>query len=303
MTTPPTRTWVYTLNNFTEADVDFLKLLVCKAHRCGKEVGAEGTPHLQGALTFERKYRLSALKKLHSRIHWEPAKCADAENYCAKGEVIIDFDHRKQGKRNDLLKAAEIVKAAGPFAVARELPEIYIKFHRGLEKYAYAMDRDPEDRVFYTNTTVVWGKPGTGKSRWCREQAAHEGLRLYNVPEPSGGVLWFDGYDGEEALLFDDFYGWIKRHQLLQLLDIYPLQVQVKGGFVHRKWRRVFITSNRPPGEWYNLVDDGALARRLTEVLPMGPCPPLVPKVEVGNTMLPPPSGLMSYLKEHPEGT
>ena len=70
-------------------------------------------------------------------------------------------------------------------------------------------------------------------------------------PIVSGDKVWFDGYDGQETLLLDELRGNIKMSMLLQLLDPYPLKVEVKGGMVPAKWKRVFITTNTPPEKWY----------------------------------------------------
>lgn len=65
------------------------------------------------------------------------------------------------------------------------------------------------------------------------------------------GNLWFNGYHGQDAIILDDFYGWIEPATLYRLLDIYPLQVPIKMGFAWAKWNYVFITSNVRPEEFY----------------------------------------------------
>ena len=93
MTGKPSKTWVLTLNNYTDEDEasirrwdsdEYVTRLVIS-----KEVGENGTPHYQGAVTFKVAKRLSALKKLHSRIHWEEAKASDAGLYCVKDGSIV----------------------------------------------------------------------------------------------------------------------------------------------------------------------------------------------------------------------
>lgn len=101
----PYRSWCYTINNPTEGDVEFVKNLICKRHVCTKEVGENGTPHLQGSITFPCAYRLSALKKLHSRAHWEKTIASEASfQYCLKekSEIVVQVDNRRQGARNDI---------------------------------------------------------------------------------------------------------------------------------------------------------------------------------------------------------
>lgn len=120
------------------------------------------------------------------------------------------------------------------------------------------------------------GKPGTGKSTAVYNLHGDDKVFTLSRPTSSSSQLWFDGYDPEkhEAVLFDDFYGWIKISNLLQWCD--PAQtrqrVPIKGGFV--AWRPAFIyfTSNVEWRQWYKKhfeeVPDHiqAVHRRLTEV-------------------------------------
>lgn len=266
MTGKPSKSWAYTLNNYTDADCTFFSRLECKRHRCGKEVGESGTPHLQGIITFAKATRLSALKKLHSRAHWEAAISVEASlNYCAKGDVFIDVDNREQGKRTDLEEAVETLKRTRDVLdVAESHPTAFVKFHKGFDRLQQALvHRECEKKDFPTDVVVYWGKPGTGKSRGARELDPD----LYCVPCPTAdGKIWWDGYRGQATILFDDFYGGCKYSEMLRYLDRYPMQVPVKGGFVWRQWTRVIITSNKPPQGWYNRDEIDALWRRIGRI-------------------------------------
>lgn len=252
------RTWGYTINNYTDDEITKLKALTVKMHRCAKEVGENGTPHLQGAITFERTYRMAALKKLFPRAHWKPGITCDPENYCIKGEIIIDTVNREQGKRTDLAEAIEVGKAEGYREMAIAHPETFVKYHRGLKELLFTIEEPKE--WYDTKVYIFWGPTGSGKSRKARQMDP----KLYNVPEPNNGSLWFDGYRGQKTILLDDFYGWIKYHTLLQITDGYPYQAPTKGSFVHRQWDTVIITSNKPPEKWYNRDEINALTRRIT---------------------------------------
>ena len=258
------KTWIYTCNNYTDEEITRLKALVVSRHRCCKEVGDEGTPHLQGAVTFKRVYRHSQLSKLIPRVIWIPAiNVVDPENYCIKGEIIIDINNAKQGKRNDLKDAIATATESGIVAMARNHPETFVRYHRGIQELLYTIYEAPP--WVTVEVIVLWGPPGSGKSRLAREIDP----KLFNVPEPVNGSIWFNGYRGQKTILLDDFYGgWgIKYHTMLQLLDGYEMQMPVKGTFTHKQWNKVIITSNKPPEEWYTNVDDtSALLRRLTKV-------------------------------------
>lgn len=88
----PSKNWCFTLNNYTEKDISSIDLIIDKYNKIiiGKEIGACGTPHLQGYIEFKSKLRPSSLK-LTNRIHWEKAKgtLLDNFNYCSKENNII----------------------------------------------------------------------------------------------------------------------------------------------------------------------------------------------------------------------
>lgn len=65
------------------------------------------------------------------------------------------------------------------------------------------------------------------------------------------GGTWFDGYDGHDCVLFDDFTGDIKFCYFLQVIDRYLPRVPVKGGFTPWTPKRIYITSNIAPNLWY----------------------------------------------------
>lgn len=261
------RSWIYTLNNYTDEDIQQLKAFTVRRHRSCKEVGESATAHLQGAITFTRNYRLSQLKKLNPKIHWEISRCKDAENYCTKGEIIIDVQP-EQGKRNDLQIAISAIESRQSIVdIARSAPPVYIKYHKGLLAYRNAIQpRITQFTKPYVH--VIFGEPGSGKTKMVFES----GKEIYNVMEPINGSLWFDGYEGHEAILLDDFYGWIKYHTLLQLLDGYPMQLPIKGSTVWKNWTTVFITSNKHPSQWYTRDEIDALTRRISQITELHKC-------------------------------
>lgn len=88
----PAIRWCFTLNNYTNEDISSIN--VCFSNKCkfaivGKEIGAQGTPHLQGYCEFKTKCRPKNL--LSNRIHWEKAKGNREANieYCSKDNDII----------------------------------------------------------------------------------------------------------------------------------------------------------------------------------------------------------------------
>ncbi|QGM50355.1 replication-associated protein [Penguin circovirus] len=259
------RRWCLTLNNPTDEEVQAAKRLEPNTYHyaiIGREVGESGTPHLQGFLHFKQKQRLTALKKLFSRAHWEKARGSDSENqaYCSKdGDVILTIGQPVRGNVTELSEAVAAVKAGrGMRDVALEFPEVYVKHGRGLRDLALLIGRAPRD--FKTDVIVLTGPPGCGKSRWAAEQ---EGTKYYKMKGD-----WWDGYSHEDIVIIDDFYGWLPYCELLRLCDRYPHKVPVKGSFVEFVSKKIIITSNKTPDQWYrDEYDKSALYRRITRLL------------------------------------
>lgn len=118
-------------------------------------------------------------------------------------------------------------------------------------------------RNFKTKVFVLWGPTGTGKTRFAHDQ-------IMNTSSWSpGDYAWFDGYIGQDIVIFDDYRGEYPLQMLLKLLDRYPMRVPVKGGFTTWRPRKVYITSNLSPRAWYpteDLVSIDALFRRLESI-------------------------------------
>ncbi|UYD39101.1 MAG: replication associated protein [Wigfec virus K19_562] len=262
-TNKPSRSWIYTLNNYTAADVQRFKDFEFIYQVIGFETGESGTPHLQGFITWKRSYRLTQLKRLVPRAHWEPAIAADAANYCMK-ETYEILDNRTRGKRTDLIEAVSCLKSDGLKKMKENFPEVFVKYHAGFEKLAVPDTK----RDWVPEVTWIWGPTGVGKTRSVVLQEPNLWI--------SGKTLqWWQGYNGQEATLFDDYRrDFCEFHTLLRYLDAYPIQVEVKGGSVPLLAKRMYITCPYPPEVLYGgrtEEDIAQLTRRITKTLYMGP--------------------------------
>ena len=90
----PAKRWCFVLNNYTEEEISSIVPRLrqyCNTYIVGKEVGASGTPHLQGYLEFKTKKRPMSVFSFTNRINWQSAKGNKAQNYeyCSKdGDVL-----------------------------------------------------------------------------------------------------------------------------------------------------------------------------------------------------------------------
>lgn len=100
-------------------------------------------------------------------------------------------------------------------------------------------------KVIYIHGPSMSGKTS---SVMAAIQNFHSGL-FYR----KDNTKWWDGYDGHQVILLDDFSpGWFKgcaTDFLLALLWRYEFLVEVKGGYTICSPRTIFITSNFSPSE------------------------------------------------------
>lgn len=250
-----------TLNNYSEVEFEALKAIECRYKVIGKEVGANGTPHLQCYFYWDQQIAFSTVKTLVNRGHIEKSRGTPQENrkYCTKDGDFLELGALPTpGKRNDLKDAANLVKTHGLKRVAEDMPETFIRYSKGLKDYRLALQ---SKRNFETKVVVLSGVTGIGKSRLALEFCEYLNCDVYY--KPRGG--WWDDYNQERCVIIDDFYGWIKYDEMLRICDRYPHKVEIKGGYVQFLSHLVVITSNKPLAEWYSF-STASLARRVTRM-------------------------------------
>ena len=89
------RGWVFTWNNYTPEDLTYLSILPCRYIIYGKEVGAQGTPHLQGYVQYSTLKSLAQVASDFKKNFVQIAKWEDnAIKYCQK-----QGDYTERGDR------------------------------------------------------------------------------------------------------------------------------------------------------------------------------------------------------------
>lgn len=226
--------------------------------------------HHQIFVTFTKKTRLTAIQKILPGIHAEICRDpAASRDYCRKEESRLDgpWEVGKYVEKTNNAKVwakirDEVKQGLNLKDLCEKFPAQVFMYHKGISTVAtlYQAKRDAKTKV------EVWvGPPGSGKSRGARDR--HPSA-YWKQPDS----IWFDGYAGEDCVVFDDFYGSLPWSTLLQVMDRYPMMVQQKGTTANFAPKTAIFTSNKLPYIWYkNLfntgkVDPRALFRRIDEL-------------------------------------
>lgn len=263
----------FTLNNYEAQEELSLQALAVGPQVSylvyGREVGDNGTRHLQGYVEFSRRLRFDRAKSLLGRrCHVERRRGSSdqASTYCKKDGDFYEegaISISRQGRRSDLEALHSSLRQKRSIAqISDDHFGCFLRYERSIKSYKF-IHSAPRNPDIPPAVVCYFGSTGTGKTRSVWDNAPSvEDVWVY----PGKG--WFDGFDDHPIALFDDFRGSsMELHLLLQVLDRYPLKVRIKGAHVNWNPSEIYITSNLAPQEWYPNVDQesrNALMRRFT---------------------------------------
>ena len=252
------------------------------------EIGENGTPHTHVYFASPNAILFSTVQQRFYGAHIEAAKGSHQDNR--------DYI-RKEGKWLD--SATHETNCPETFEESGELPqrpdrrttvseEILAQIESGasdaeiLRSHPGAMNRlqhintarqtllaeEYKTRWRDLQTTYIWGKTGVGKTRLVMEKHGYESVyRVTNYAHP------FDGYHGQEVILFDEFRSSLPIADMLKYLDGYPLMLPCRYADKVACFTTVYLVSNIPLDKQYpNVqVDEPetfrAFRRRIGDVL------------------------------------
>jgi hypothetical protein len=164
----------------------------------------------------------------------------------------------KERQRNDILRCADDLKEGMSLKeAAREHTEVFFKYPSAMQKFrGFCV----EPRSTKPEVIVRWGATGTGKTYFAKKvDWADVPAYTWDPSLKGSSVAWFDGYDYEDKVIFEEFRpGSLMFGQLLRLLDQYDAKVQIKGFVTEFVATKIVITSPVHPLKWFpSKQDDG----------------------------------------------
>lgn len=193
------KNWFFTLNNYTNDDIRDLETCFNSLSGCKyvfqEELGANGTPHLQGQINLTKKMRWSEFK-LTNRIHFEKTRnVKDAIEYCRK----LDTRNGKIFSNIKIPKPIQRIGKESLYEWQKEIVEI--------------VKTEPHPRHIYWYVDEQGGK---GKSELCRYLCLEEDAILLTgkASDMKYGIMKYNekrGYYPETILIdlprtFDSSY-------------------------------------------------------------------------------------------------
>lgn len=274
------RAWMWTA--YTEP-VPPLPGSVCRYAVWQKEVcPTTGREHYQGYVECNSSVRFTQVQALFdiAGAHCEErlGTPEQAREYCmkektrAEGAVPVEigvWTAKKQGRRTDLSLVKEMMDQGASWKeCVQEQFGTCVKYWGNLKKAHELLH--PFKKTWRTKLMIFWGPTGTGKSqralRECRERGSEPFIK-------SGSTKWWDGYEGQEDVIIDDFGIQVQGKEAILVTDILnwcdgiTIRTEVKGTSVPMQAKRIYITSNVHPENWYpyDMAHRAALERRWTQ--------------------------------------
>lgn len=211
---------------------------------CGKEVGDEGTPHLQAYIYYKNCNVVSMAtwerRLVSNRWHIEIARGSPSDNqkYCSKEGDYVEWGTLPVAQNERWKCVVEMMQEGQSMRdVLINYPQIGITCFRTLKEVRneFLPERSVNER-----TALLWfyGAPGTGKSRYAREIDPN----YYQKPE---GPWWTSQYCQQAVVLMDDWRPTkdFPLQELLRLADYGKHHVPIKGGYLKFRSKVIVITT------------------------------------------------------------
>lgn len=254
------------------------------------EVGEQGTPHTHVFVLFKNSVMFETLHKRFYGAHIEQANGSNKDNrdYIRKegkwqddakhetnladtfeewGELPPERSHR-ENQSEQIMKMVRNGKSNAE--ILAEIPTAFNKLHY-IEQARQTLIQDKfKDTWRKLNVTYLWGGTGAGKTRSVMDTYGYSKVyQVTNYDHP------FDGYTGQDVIIFEEFRSSLKIDDMLKFLDGYPLMLPCRYADKVACYTKVFIISNISLEQQYpNVQVDNpetwaAFRRRIHDVMHM----------------------------------
>lgn len=226
-----------------------------------KELHIDGYPHLHCLLTNKKKVNITNPDLLDLDVfhgNYQSARCTDdVRDYILKSDptplewgTYLSNNHSAVQKR--AIENKTIIDT--PLTELVENGTISM-FQYNLIRNAkeqYLMDKKELPDIMESRQCFwIYGDPGIGKTYYVREKFPGCFVKPQNK--------WWDGYQGQDVVILDDFDCTVIGHNLKIWSDKYSFNAEIKGSTIKPVYTKLFVTSNYLPEQLWK--DDLVLAK------------------------------------------
>lgn len=230
------------------------------------EIGKQGTYHTHLFIFRNSPLKFKVIKKKFPTAHIDYCRGTTQENrdYVRKEGKHKDTDKEdtnlhntfeefgecpieEQGKRNDLNELYGLIKdGLSDYDIIESNPKYMMQFNK-IDRCRQVLLEEKFKNTFRELTVEYWyGNTGAGKTRKVMEKYGYGNVyRVTNYKYP------FDGYKGQDVIVFEEFFSSIRIQEMLTYLDGYPLELPCRYNNKIACYTKVFILSNVAFDEQY----------------------------------------------------
>lgn len=253
------------------------------------EIGDSETPHIHlffycaNAVSFDR------VKKLFPSAHIESARgsCQENRDYIRKEGKFLDCEKKEsniietfeeygiipldKSAKNETVSEQVLEMIENGFSnakIIKAFPSYSTKIsHLDRTRQTLLEDEHKEDWRDL-EVTYIFGETATGKTRYVMEKYGYSNVyKITNYKNP------FDGYAGQDVILFDEFRSSIPLSDMLQFLDGYPCLLPARFADKVACFSKAYVISNINLSKQYSEIQNSdaeswnAFVRRFTSVI------------------------------------
>ena len=288
------RKWQLTINNPVEKGYthdrikEILSEFISMKYWCmSDEVGENGTFHTHVYFHLDSSTRFSTVKNRFEEAHIEMVNGTSLQNrdYVfksgkwledKKNETNILDSHEefgecpieRPGTRSDLANLYDMIRdGKSNFEIIEENPKYMLHLDKIERTRQTILESEFKNTFRKMQVEYVCGVTGAGKTRGVMEQYGYD--KVFRVTDYSHP---WDGYKGQDVVIFEEFKSSMRIQDMLNYLDGYPLELPSRYSNKIACYTKVYILSNILLEDQYRFVqseDPGvwdAFLRRLNRV-------------------------------------
>ena len=264
-----TRAWLLTFNNPEKHSVS-LNILqtILESPKSAKtrdwcmseEIGLnEHTPHIHLYVHFQNPVAFTTIKNKFPSAHIDIPMGTPEQNrdyvfkigkweMDPKGETNIRDSHRESGvcpifrpgSRNDLTGLYDMIREGKTNYEILEADPQYIKQLDRIDKVRKIIIEERfKNRWRDLEVTYIWGATGSGKTRSVKEKYGYSSV--YTITDYAHP---WDGYNGQDVILFEEFRSNLRIADMLQILDGYPIELPCRYNNKVACFTKVYFSTN-----------------------------------------------------------